>query len=290
MRIVVTGAGGFIGRFLTRTLAGQGHKVYALVRNSVPDFPSHIEQIELDFHDSDWAQYLPEKADVLIHLAQSREYRSFPEGYPDLFAINVRATFELLEWGRKRDVEKFIFSSTANVYKEKQGLLLETDPCLPSDMYAASKLCAEHLVQQYSKIFCTIICRIFTVYGPGQKHMLIPNIIMRILNREPITLAQHMGLILTPIHVEDVCDALAHLSENDSLKSGSIFNVSGNASISLKEIIDLISSELKIKPKIIVSDGEVRSLCGDSYYTSKFINSFKKFDSEIAEIIKNEYC
>lgn len=289
MRAVVTGASGFIGQFLTEKLVGQDCTVYALLRNTASAFPSEVRQIVLDFRDSGWTDRLPDRVDVVLHLAQSRQYRRFPEGFPDLFAINVKATFELLEWSRMQGVKKFVFSSTGNVYKEKKGILKETDPCFPSDMYAATKLCAENLVQQYSKIFCTTICRLFTVYGPRQKNMLIPNLIERVKRQMPITLNQNIGLYLTPIHVKDVCEALFYLSKNASIESGSIFNISGNTLVSLKDIVDLISSLFGKKVDTVVTNGEVKSLCGDSYHTSIFIDTFRDFNKEIKSIINNEY-
>ncbi len=155
-------------------------------------------------------------------------------------------------------------------------------------MYAATKLCAEYLIQQYSEILTTIICRIFTVYGPGQKNMLIPNLIDRVRKEIPITLTQNLGMYLTPIHVRDVCEAVIHLLENESIASGRIFNISGNKPISMRQIIDIIdiiSSSLGVEPIIKVTDGEVKSLCGNSYYTSQFIHSFKKIDDGLSEVI-----
>ena len=290
VKVLITGASGFIGRFLTEMVAGLGHEVYALVRNNVPCFPGRIHQVRADFNDTTWRGCLPGGVDVVIHLAQSRQYRDFPDGSADMFAVNVRATLELLEWSRKQRVRKLIFSSTGNIYKDKKGLLKESDPCVPSDMYAATKLCAEHLIQQYSKTFTTIICRLFTVYGPGQKNMLIPNFIERVQKGIPIVLAQNVGLYLTPIHVMDVCKAMVYLLENESTRSGSIFNISGDRLISLKEIVDVISSSLGVKAIIEVTDDEVSFLCGDSYHTSHFLQSFRNIYHGLTEIIRNGYC
>ncbi|MFX0201243.1 MAG: NAD-dependent epimerase/dehydratase family protein [Candidatus Hodarchaeota archaeon] len=290
MKVLITGASGFIGSLLTKTSVDRGHEVYAIVRSVVPDFPGNVYQIKADFTDSKWTVRLPDRADAVMHLAQSKLYRNFPDSSQDIFTVNVKATFDLLEWSRKQGVKKFIFSGTGNIYKARAGMLKETDPCLPSDMYAATKLCAEYLVQQYFKIFTTIICRIFTVYGPGQKKMLIPNLIDRVRKGVPITLARNIGMYLTPIHVGDVCEALIHLLENESIGSGSIFNIAGNKPISMKEIIEIISSSLGIKAVIEVTDGEVKSLCGNSYYIDQFIDSFKEIHDGLSEIIRDEYC
>jgi nucleoside-diphosphate-sugar epimerase len=112
--------------------------------------------------------------------------------------------------------------------------------------------------------------------------------IERVMKGAPITLAQNIGLYLTPIHVLDVCEAMISIIQNDSLKSGSVFNISGDKKVSLREIVAIISSGLGKKAQIEVTDGEVKSLRGSSFNTSRFIPSFRNIHDELRRIIKGE--
>ncbi len=92
--------------------------------------------------------------------------------------------------------------------------LREDDPPCPASLYGASKLSAELLLQHYGTLFETVLMRIFGVYGPGQKDMLIPSTIRRVLNDEEITLAGGAGVYLSPLFVTDcveMIDALIRL-------------------------------------------------------------------------------
>src|SRR5207245_1959041 len=84
--------------------------------------------------------------DAVAHLAQSRAHRQGLEGAADLFAVNVAATFRLLHWAKGAGVRRFLFASSATVYRPQSGRLTEASPCAPSGFYAASKLAAEQLL------------------------------------------------------------------------------------------------------------------------------------------------
>ena len=97
--ILITGSQGFIGKNLIRELNKQ---------DAVNIFEASRKN-GLNLSEKNWTKNLPEhEIDVVIHLAQSSNYRNFPSKADDIFKINVASTFELLEWCRKRKIKKIL--------------------------------------------------------------------------------------------------------------------------------------------------------------------------------------
>lgn len=180
MKILITGVNGFIGRHMARFFSAR-HEVFGVTRATTSFNDSFaVKLISADLSKSGFVDRLPSGIDCVIHLAQSTQYRNFPEGAEDMRRINIDATCQLLEWARVTGVKQFIFSSTANVYGKSNAQLTEAHSTQPESFYGATKLAAEHLAKQYQNYFQVDVLRFFTVYGPGQQGMLIPNIAERI--------------------------------------------------------------------------------------------------------------
>jgi nucleoside-diphosphate-sugar epimerase len=210
----------------------------------------------------DWTTALPESCKTVIHLAQSTRYREFPEGAEDMMRVNVQATVQLLEWARTHDVDRFIFASTASVYKPIHRPVTETDRREPTTFYGATKLAAENLVQCYIDYFDVIICRIFTVYGPGQKDKLVPGILNRIRTGQAIQIQGGTGPSLSPIHIDDLCRNLEHLIDAPS-PSLNILNLSGTEKIDIKGLAERAGRALGIVPKFETIAGIPDAFVGD---------------------------
>jgi|MTBAKMStandDraft_1061839.scaffolds.fasta_scaffold10269_3 nucleoside-diphosphate-sugar epimerase len=264
MKILITGANGFVGSRLFSYLSNyHNYSVFGLQRDNKKKADGHY--IYVDFSEPNWQSLLPDTIDVVIHLAQSSHYRSFPEKSNDIFAINILTTFELLEWARVHNVKKFIFSSTGNVYAPQKKILIEEDPCEPSSMYAASKLCSEHLLKQYTSFFDVFILRLFSIYGPSQQGMLIPSVIDKILKKQTITLANNQGLYLTPLFIDDCINMIQGIINLPRENSLMIANLAGDEIFSLADIISTIVSILDSEPIIEVVQGNVPWLCGNNH-------------------------
>jgi nucleoside-diphosphate-sugar epimerase len=265
MKILITGSSGFIGQNLLKTLTKKNtDEIYGLDFCPIEYLKDKYIHITADIGSDDWIKQLPTDIETVIHLAQSKLYRSFPEGAADMVRVNIGVTFKLLEWSRKNCVKKFLFASTGNVYKPRKKILKETDSCQPNSMYAATKLSGENLVSQYGTFFQTIILRIFSVYGPGQTDMIIPSIIKYIKIGKEILLAQGVGLCFTPIHVSDCVEIIKRLINSTKLKHCEHFNLAGNEIISLSDIIQKVSTVLKKVPNIRYTNDKPKYLQGSN--------------------------
>ncbi len=264
VRILVTGASGYIAKKLIETLLNEKgrYKIYGISRSVLTlDFPDY-------FHiQGDILQVtLPNEAvDIVIHLAQSLHYRDFLNQAEDIFQVNIQATLRLLEWARRNKTTKFIFSSTGNVYGITDKIVKEEDQCEPDSFYSTSKFTAELLIKQYANYFETIILRFFTIYGPGQKSMLIPNIIESILDGKKIVLSKGIGIQITPLYIDDLVKVLTCFIKEESVKGSTrLWNVCGDEKVSLSEIVKIMEKGLNKQANIEINNNNYRSLCGDN--------------------------
>lgn len=235
-RILITGAKGFIGSHLISRL--QDHnQLFALGRHLSQRKESPAEWIEQDLTQSLDRLCLPDRLDAIIHLAQSRHYREFPERAKDIFDVNIRGTFQLLEYARHAGVKCFIFASSGGVYGYSYERFFETDPVNPLNFYLSSKYTAELLLANYQSYFKTIVFRFFFVYGPDQKGMLIPNLLSKVIKDELITIEGNPGLRINPIHIED---ALCVFEPALHLDTSTLFNVAGDESVTITDLVKIM--------------------------------------------------
>jgi nucleoside-diphosphate-sugar epimerase len=275
MTLLITGANGYIGARLIDRLISSGTMatMYCVSRSPLLSSSPNVHPILADLSVAGWTRSLPsENVQAVIHLAQSKRYREFPAGAVDMVRVNVDATAELLEWGRKIGIVKFLFASSGNVYRTSRVLLTESDPCIPSSMYAATKLSAEHLVLQYRRFFQTTVMRMFGIYGPKQQDMTIPMIVQRIQDRADIILAQGVGLSFTPLYIDDCLDVLQRLIEARIPEGSELMNISGNTVVHLGELVSLISDHLGIAPNIRVTGDEPIYLQGSNQRMRQLLN------------------
>lgn len=247
MKILVTGATGFIGNHLVKKLQSE-HEVFALTRSRQTQPKSKgLVWIEQNLsHPLDHSS-LPLKIDAVIHLAQSKFYKDFPEQAHDIFSVNVVSTLNLLEYARQTGAQRFIFTSTGGVYgNSHEKKFVETDPVSPLNFYLSSKCAAELLVSNYQQFFDTTVFRLFFVYGAGQpRTMLIPRLVHSVLSGEPIILRGYEGIQINPIYVADVVNALQRALK---LTGHNLINLAGPDVLPMREICRLIGVEVGRQP------------------------------------------
>ncbi|MEO8636434.1 MAG: NAD-dependent epimerase/dehydratase family protein [Gemmatimonadales bacterium] len=171
MRLVVTGAGGFVGMVMSRTAEAEGHEVVRVVRRGGSASPGLEIVGEIDGR-TDWGDVV-DGADVVIHLAARvhvlREYAKDP--LAAFRAVNVEGTRRLAEAAATRGVRRLVLVSTIKVLGESTSgtPFRPDDPLAPGDPYAQSKLEAELALRQVSERagLEVVIVRPPLVHGPG---------------------------------------------------------------------------------------------------------------------------
>jgi len=270
-RVLVTGAGGFIGSHLLERLVELGARVRAVVRyNSRNDWgllevlsPAVTFPLEIragDLVDPFWTLQVVEGCDIIFHLAA---LIPIPYSYiaPQQYvAANCTGTLNLLEAARRAGVERFVHTSTSETYGTAQYTPIdEKHPQRAQSPYAASKIAADKLVESYHLSFGipAAIIRPFNTYGPRQSaRAVIPTMISQGLDGDDIRLG-----LLTPrrdlTFVQDTVAAFLKVAEQPAAV-GEVINVGSGAAVSIGEVAAMIIRLLGGNKRVIRDEARVR--------------------------------
>jgi nucleoside-diphosphate-sugar epimerase len=248
--VVVTGATGFLGSALLPLLAAHGD-VVALHRPSVqpPPHPG-VRWLAQDLA-APLGGNLPATADAVVHLAQSRLYREFPEQAIDVYAVNTAMTVQLLDYARRAGAGAFVYASSGAVYASGPAPVTEGDTPRPGNFYAASKLAGELATEQYRGLLRAHVLRFFFIYGPGQRNMFIPGVLARVREGQEVTLAGPDGIHVNPVYVDDAAAAVAATLDLDE---STTLNVAGPDVVSVRDIAEIGGRLLGREPAFATGD------------------------------------
>ncbi|MEP7054541.1 MAG: NAD(P)-dependent oxidoreductase [Actinomycetota bacterium] len=286
-QLLLTGAGGMTGQVICAS-AADSLAVHAVSRRPRPaGLPASVCWHRADLSTPDFVADLPRRIDHVVHLAQSPRFREFPEGAPDVFAVNVAAAALLLQWAVGAQARHFVLASTGSVYSPSAGRLRETDQVTlggVAGFYAASKMAAELIAAGYASIFSVVTIRPFYLYGRGQdSSMLIPKLVQSIRAGSTVKLTGEDGFLFTPTFVSDAAYAvLAALKLADSR----VVNIGGPEVLSLRTACEIIGAAVGRSPVFERVDGKVQNLVPDlELMRSLLVAPAVRFDAGVRQLI-----
>jgi NAD dependent epimerase/dehydratase len=202
-KIVVTGAGGFIGSHLVETLVTAGASVTAVVRYNSNSLIGNLSFLDRkvraevriasgNVEDSDFMYRTIEGQEIVLHLAALIAIPYSYEAPRSYVRTNIEGTLNVLEAARRYDVSRVVHTSTSEVYGTAMRVPIdETHPLQGQSPYSASKIGADKLAESYYRSFGTpaVTVRPFNTFGPRQSaRAFIPTIISQALSRDEIRL------------------------------------------------------------------------------------------------------
>ena len=255
MKILVTGADGFIGSHLTEQLVRDGHDVKAFVYyNSFnswgwldhcdTDVKGQFDVFPGDIRDPHGVKNAMKGCDAVFHLAA---LIAIPYSYhsPDTYIeTNIKGTLNVVQAVRELELERVVHTSTSEVYGTAQFVpITETHPLQGQSPYSASKIGADQLAMSFFRSFGTpvSIIRPFNTYGPRQSaRAVIPTIITQIASgvKELKMGAVHPTRDFSFIS-DTVSGFIATLKSKESI--GEIINLGSNFEFSISDTVQLIS-------------------------------------------------
>lgn len=270
MKILLTGAAGFIASHLSESLLGEGHEVVGL--DNFDDFydpavkehnlkaartHSAFHLVRGDIRDPGCLAGLPDGIDAIIHIAARAGVRPSIARPVLYYDVNVQGTLRLLEMARDRGIRNFVFASSSSVYgnNEKVPFSEEDRVDNPISPYAATKKAGELLCHSYRHLYgITCLClRFFTVYGPRQRPDLAIRKFAELLSRgEEIPMFGDGSTQRDYTYIDDILDGvLGGLSWVRGNPGGyEIVNLGESRTVSLKEMIRVVSEEMGVEPRI----------------------------------------
>lgn len=270
MKVLVTGADGFIGSHLTEALLNQGHQVRALAQYNSFNYWGWLEDIKPnpalevvtgDVRDPNYCREICKDIDIVFHLAA---LIAIPYSYvaPDSYVdTNVKGTLNICQAARDSGVKRILVTSTSEVYGTARYVPIdETHPLQPQSPYSASKIGADAIAMSFFNAFklpITIV-RPFNTYGPRQSaRAVIPTIISQIAaGTKEIKLGD-----TTPTrdfnYVEDTCRGFIELAKCDQAM-GETVNIGSNYEISIKDTLDLIKDIMQSDVHFITDEQRIR--------------------------------
>lgn len=270
-KVVVTGAGGFIGSHLSEELTRRGADVTAMVHYNAlgswgnlafadPQLRNQMKVVAGDIQDSEFVLKALEGADVVFHLAA---LIAIPFSYMaprSYIRTNMEGTLNVLESVRKGMAGRMVHTSTSEVYGTAlREPIDEEHPLQGQSPYSATKIAADKLAESYWRSFNTdvVTVRPFNTFGPRQSaRAFIPTIITQALTRPEIELGA-----LDPqrdmTFVDDTVSGFIAAAANDGL-AGETINLGTGQTASVGDFAKRIISIMNVDKPVVLDPRRVR--------------------------------
>jgi NAD dependent epimerase/dehydratase len=270
-RVLVTGAGGFIGSHLVEALVRRGARVKAMIHYDAradhanlelvaPDVRAATEVVAGNVEDPYFVSSAVRGQDVVFHLAA---LIAIPFSYvaPASFvATNVNGTLAVLEACRSHATPRLVHTSTSETYGTAQYTPIdEKHPLQGQSPYSASKIGADKLAESYYLSFGLPVATIrpFNTYGPRQSaRAVIPTVVCQALSSPKIRLGS-----LTPVRdlnfVLDTVEGFIAVAESDAAV-GQVVNVGSGSAISIGDLVKVILRLIGVEKEIVTDEQRIR--------------------------------
>lgn len=267
MRVIVTGATGFVGANLVRRLLRDGHEVHLLVRKERQNW--RIEEIQgaVRMHEVDIAHRAQIRETVqairpnwVFHLAAYGAY-SYQTEVERILATNTAGSIALLDACAEIGVEAFIHTGSSSEYGLKGHGAREDDLLEPNSAYAVSKAAATHYGQFLARKqnLNAITVRLYSIYGPYEEPTrLVPTLLIHGLNSGwPPLVSPRTARDF--VYVDDAVDGMIRIAGLSGLRPGSVYNLCSGVQTDLATVVAHTRSLLRIAAEPVWASMESRS-------------------------------
>ena len=269
-KILITGAGGFIGSHLVELCVLKGYDVRAFVHYNSnnswnwldsSDFKNEIEVISGDIRDYDSVNNAIKGVNSVMHLAA---LIGIPYSYVSPLAYiktNIEGTYNVLQASKEHNIDNILITSTSETYGTAQYVPIdENHPAVGQSPYSASKIAADEIALSYYRSFNlpVKIVRPFNTYGPRQSaRAIIPTIISQLLTGKKDLKLGNLDPTRDLTFVKDTANGFIEI-HNSSKLMGTATNIGMSSEISIRNLVKLISELMGVDYNIISDDKRIR--------------------------------
>ncbi|MCL4152073.1 UNVERIFIED_CONTAM: hypothetical protein GTU68_038728 [Idotea baltica] len=269
MKILVTGAAGFIGLHLIKKLISEGHEVVGfdninsyysqqlkydrLADNGIDNY----RFIKADLLDTETLEELfaSEKFDIVINLAAQTGVRNSIDNPKTYIKNNVDGFLNILETVKKHPVKHLIYASSSSVYGNNAKIPFSVEDKVdhPVSIYAATKKSNELMAHTYSHLYQipTTGLRFFTVYGPWGRPDMAPSLFAdAMMNKRAIKVFNKGDMERDFTYVDDIVEGISRLCLNAPKGDGApyaLHNIGNSTPIKLMDFIQELETNLEIE-------------------------------------------
>jgi Nucleoside-diphosphate-sugar epimerases len=271
-RILVTGADGFIGSYLTEELIRLGCRVRAFVLynsfnswgwldHAPQDIRDSLEVFAGDVRDPHGVKEAMRGCDVVMHLAA---LVAIPYSYysPDTYVdTNIKGTLNILQAARQLEVEKVVCTSTSEVYGTARYVPInEEHPLQGQSPYSATKIGADQIALAFYRSFAlpVALIRPFNTYGPRQSaRAVIPTVITQIASGQRVIKLGSIHPTRDFNYVKDIVRGFIAVM-NAKAAVGEVINIGSNYEISIGGLVELIAQTMEVELEIQTDPERIR--------------------------------
>jgi UDP-glucuronate 4-epimerase len=300
MKILVTGAAGFIGSELALRLLKEGHDVTGvdcftayydvnLKRNRVKRLLEYknfqMHEVHVEDEDAMTAAFNVSKPEIVVHLAAQAGVRYSLDHPREYISSNIVGSFNVIELARLHGIKHLVVASTSSAYGANQKFPFEETDAAPHPLtiYAATKLSSELIAHSHSHLYGTptTLLRFFSVYGPwGRPDMAFFLFTDRIFKGQPIDVYNHGDLMRDFTYIDDLVESIRRLMDtppvagmsvtrNDSLSPVApyrLVNIGHATPVRLMDYIEAIETAIgktAVKNMLDMQPGDVKQTYAD---------------------------
>jgi UDP-glucuronate 4-epimerase len=300
MKILVTGAAGFIGSELALRLLKEGHDVTGvdcftayydvnLKRNRVKRLLEYktfqMHEVHVEDEDAMTTAFKESKPEIVVHLAAQAGVRYSLDHPREYISSNIVGSFNVIELARQNGIKHLVVASTSSAYGANQKFPFEETDAAPHPLtiYAATKLSSELIAHSHSHLYGTptTLLRFFSVYGPwGRPDMAFFLFTDRIFKGQPIDVYNHGDLMRDFTYIDDLVESIRRLMDtppvagmpatrNDSLSPVApyrLVNIGHATPVRLMDYIEAIETAIgktAVKNMLDMQPGDVKQTYAD---------------------------
>lgn len=282
--LMIIGSSGFLGRSLVRHCRRIGVRTVGIDRPGTVEAVGDRPDAFLEADVAADLRSLPERVDVAVFAAQGPSRRVDDPEVGELFRVNAAGVARTLALLRAAGGVPLLHCSTGSVYLPAWGPIPESATVRFDEPYALSKLHAEAMASMHAGHVPVVNVRIFGLYGPFQRHRMLPGIAGRVRRGEPVQLAagpagcEDGGLRISLLHVDDAAAAFVELGRRvlDRAHVPGVLNMASDDAPSIRDMATAFGRLLGTEPVFVRGPARQGDLVADTSALARVVASRRR--------------